>query len=232
VVYANTSAAVKARADWMVTSSIALELVKDLASKGEKILWAPDRHLGSYIQSQTGVDMMMWQGSCLVHDEFKALELKQLKAQYPDAMVLVHPESPSDVVALADVVGSTTQLIRATSTPGVSTFIVGTDKGILHKMRQYQPGKMFIEAPTAGNAATCKSCAHCPWMAMNGLRNLRDVLRDGFDTGVGEVLVDPVIAKEAYRCIDRMLVFAAAKGVAGVRGQGLLEAAHAGVGPA
>lgn len=232
VVYANTSAAVKARADWMVTSSIALELVKDLASKGEKILWAPDRHLGSYIQSQTGVDMMMWQGSCLVHDEFKALELKQLKAQYPDAMVLVHPESPSDVVALADVVGSTTQLIRATSTPGVSTFIVGTDKGILHKMRQYQPGKMFIEAPTAGNAATCKSCAHCPWMAMNGLRNLRDVLRDGFDTGAGEVLVDPVIAKEAYRCIDRMLVFAAAKGVAGVRGQGLLEAAHAGVGPA
>lgn len=232
VVYANTSAAVKARADWMVTSSIALDIVKDLAAKGEKILWAPDRHLGTYIQNQTGVDMMMWQGSCLVHDEFKAAELQMLKAQHPTAMVLVHPESPADVVALADVVGSTTQLIRATNTAGVDTFIVGTDKGILHKMKQYQPNKVFIEAPTAGNAATCKSCAHCPWMAMNGLRNLRDVLRDGFDSGVGEVHVDPVIAKDAYRCIDRMLSFAAAKGVTGVRGQGRLEDAHAGVGPA
>ncbi|MDH4396766.1 MAG: quinolinate synthase NadA [Limnobacter sp.] len=232
VVYANTSAAVKARADWMVTSSIALNIVKHLAEKGEKIIWAPDRHLGQYVADQTGVDMMMWQGSCLVHDEFKAEELKLLKLQYPNALVLVHPESPREVVALADVVGSTTQLIKATATPGVDTFIVATDNGILHKMRQFAPGKTLIEAPTAGNSATCKSCAHCPWMAMNGLRNLRDVLREGFDTGKGEVLVDPAVGLQAYRCIDRMLDFAKTHGISGPRGQGRLEQAHQGVGPA
>lgn len=232
VVYANTSAAVKARADWMVTSSIALQIVGHLHAQGQKILWAPDRHLGQYIQRQTGADMLLWQGSCLVHDEFKAEELKLLKAKHPDAMVLVHPESPADVVALADVVGSTTQLIKATQTAGVQTFIVATDNGILHKMRQAAPTKTLIEAPTAGNAATCKSCAHCPWMAMNGLRNLRDVLLSGFDTGRGEVHVDPALGRQAYHCIDRMLGFAAEHGIAGPRGQQALGVAHAGVGPA
>lgn len=232
VVYANTSAAVKARADWMVTSSIALDIVGHLHAQGQKIIWAPDRHLGQYIQKQTGADMLLWQGSCLVHDEFKAEELVMLKAQHPDAMVLVHPESPADVVALADVVGSTTQLIKATQTPGVNTFIVATDNGILHKMRQLAPGKTLIEAPTAGNSATCKSCAHCPWMAMNGLKNLRDVLKTGLDTGLGEVHVDPDLGKQAYRCIDRMLDFAKVHGISGPRGQARLEQAHKGVGPA
>lgn len=232
VVYANTSAAVKARADWMVTSSIALDIVGHLHAKGEKLIWAPDRHLGQYIQKQTGADMLLWQGSCLVHDEFKAEELKMLKAQHPGAMVLVHPESPADVVALADVVGSTTQLIKATQTPGVNTYIVATDNGILHKMRQFAPGKILIEAPTAGNSATCKSCAHCPWMAMNGLKNLRDVLKTGFDNGLGEVHVEASLATQAYRCIDRMLDFAKTHGISGPRGQGRLEQAHKGVGPA
>lgn len=232
VVYANTSAAVKARADWMVTSSIALDIVGHLHSEGKKLIWAPDRHLGQYIQKQTGADMLLWQGSCLVHDEFKAEELKLLMAQNPGAMVLVHPESPADVVALADVVGSTTQLIRATQTEGVQTFIVATDNGILHKMRQLAPGKTLIEAPTAGNSATCKSCAHCPWMAMNGLKNLRDVLKTGMDTGLGEVHVDPDLSKQAYRCIDRMLGFAKTHGISGPRGQGRLADAHGGVGPA
>lgn len=232
VVYANTSAAVKARADWMVTSSIALDIVGHLHSEGKKLIWAPDRHLGQYIQKQTGADMLLWQGSCLVHDEFKAEELKLLKAQHPGAMVLVHPESPADVVALADVVGSTTQLIRATQTDGVDTFIVATDNGILHKMRQLAPGKILIEAPTAGNSATCKSCAHCPWMAMNGLKNLRDVLKTGQETGLGEVHVDAAISAEAYRCIDRMLDFAKTHGISGPRGQGRLADAHGGVGPA
>jgi quinolinate synthase len=232
VVYANTSAAVKARADWMVTSSIALDIVGYLHAQGKKILWAPDRHLGQYIQHQTGADMMMWQGSCLVHDEFKAGELVLLKQQYPDAMVLVHPESPKAMVDLADVVGSTTQLIKATQTAGVSTFIVATDNGILHKMRQAAPNKVLLEAPTSGNSATCKSCAHCPWMAMNGLRNLRDVLRDGTGTGVGEVFVEANIAKQAYVCIDRMLDFAKTKGVSGPRGQQGIVQAHQGLGPA
>ena len=207
VVYANTSAAVKARADWMVTSSIGLDIVKHLHEQGKKILWAPDRHLGSYIQKQTGADMLLWQGSCLVHDEFKGIELDLLKAEYPDAKVLVHPESPSNVVAQADVVGSTTQLINAAVNLPATTFIVATDNGILHKMRAAAPGKHFIEAPTAGNSATCKSCAHCPWMAMNGLKNLAEVL----ETGANEVHVDPETGRQAKRAIDRMLDFAAAR---------------------
>ena len=207
VVYANTSAAVKARADWMVTSSIGLDIVAHLHAEGKKILWAPDKHLGGYIQTKTGADMLLWQGSCLVHDEFKGVELDLLKADYPDAIVLVHPESPANVVALADVVGSTTQLINAAQTMDATTFIVATDNGILHKMRAAAPGKTFIEAPTAGNSATCKSCAHCPWMAMNGLKNLADVLEQGHN----EIFVDPVIGKEAVRAIECMLDFAAAK---------------------
>ena len=118
VVYANTSAAVKARADWMVTSSIGLDIVAHLHAQGKKILWAPDKHLGSYIQKKTGADMLLWQGSCIVHDEFKGIELDLLKAEHPDAKVLVHPESPANVVALADVVGSTTQLINAAADHG------------------------------------------------------------------------------------------------------------------
>ncbi|MGI4845756.1 MAG: quinolinate synthase NadA [Janthinobacterium lividum] len=207
VVYANTSAAVKARADWMVTSSIGLDIVRHLHEKGKKILWAPDRHLGSYIQKQTGADMLLWQGSCLVHDEFKGVELDLLKAEHPDAKVLVHPESPASVVAQADVVGSTTQLINAAVNLPATTFIVATDNGILHKMRAAAPGKHFIEAPTAGNSATCKSCAHCPWMAMNGLKNLAEAL----ETGANQVHVDPEIGRQAKRAIDRMLDFAAAK---------------------
>jgi quinolinate synthase len=205
VVYANTSAAVKARADWMVTSSIGLDIVAYLHAQGKKILWAPDKHLGHYIQSKTGSDMLMWQGSCIVHDEFKGIELELLRKEHPEAIVLVHPESPTSVVAQANVVGSTSQLINAVKTSPASTFIVATDQGILHKMHQAAPGKTFIAAPTAGNSATCKSCAHCPWMAMNGLRNLAAVL----ETGSNEVYVDPDISRKAKGCIDRMLQFAA-----------------------
>ena len=203
VVYANTSAAVKARADWMVTSSIGLKIVEHLHAQGKKILWAPDKHLGHYIQQQTGADMLLWQGSCVVHDEFKAFELQQLKQQHPNAKVLVHPESPDAVVALADLVGSTTQLIKAAQTLAADTFIVATDSGILHKMRTLAPGKTFIEAPTAGASATCKSCAHCPWMAMNGLINLAEVL----ETGRNEIQVEPDIGRRARLSISRMLEF-------------------------
>jgi quinolinate synthase len=207
VVYANTSAAVKARADWMVTSSIGLDIVKHLHEQGQKIIWAPDRHLGGYIQQQTGADMLLWQGSCMVHDEFKGIELDLLRAEHPQAKVLVHPESPAAVVAQADVVGSTSQLIAAAVSLDAKEFIVATDNGILHKMRQAAPGKVFIEAPTAGNSATCKSCAHCPWMAMNGLQNLIDVL----ESGTNEIHVEPATREKAVTCINRMLDFAAAK---------------------
>jgi quinolinate synthase len=232
VVYANTSAAVKARADWMVTSSIGLDIVKHLHAQGKKILWAPDRHLGSYIQKQTGADMLLWQGSCLVHDEFKGIELDLLRAEYPDAKVLVHPESPANVVEQADVVGSTTQLINAAQTMDATHFIVATDNGILHKMRLAAPGKTFIEAPTAGNSATCKSCAHCPWMAMNGLQNLADVLEA--TNSKNEIFVDPDIGRQAKRAIDRMLDFAAAKKAKALPTGGLEQEAQLfnGIGPA
>ncbi|MBB5393153.1 MULTISPECIES: quinolinate synthase NadA [unclassified Herbaspirillum] len=230
VVYANTSAAVKARADWMVTSSIGLEIVQELHAQGKKILWAPDKHLGSYIQQQTGADMLLWQGSCLVHDEFKGVELELMRAEHPEALVLVHPESPAAVVAQADVIGSTSQLIAAVQASDAPSFIVATDNGILHKMRQAAPGKLFIDAPTAGNSATCKSCAHCPWMAMNGLQNLLHVL----ETGANEIHVDPAVGKQAVVCIDRMLDFAARK-KANVRPSARLEdeqTLFAGIGPA
>ena len=230
VVYANTSAAVKARADWMVTSSIGLDIVAHLHAQGKKILWAPDRHLVSYKQKQTGAEMLLWQGSCLVHDEFKGIELELLKRDHPNAKILVHPESPAAVVALADVVGSTSQLIAATVSLDATEFIVATDNGILHKMRQAAPGKVFIEAPTAGNSATCKSCAHCPWMAMNSLQNLADVLESGRNT----ILVDEAIRVKAVTCIDRMLDFAAAR-KANVRPSADLAAEQnlfAGLGPA
>lgn len=209
VVYANTSAAVKARADWVVTSSIALPIVQHLKAQGQKVLWAPDRHLGNYIQQQSSADMLLWQGSCVVHDEFRAGELAAMKARHPDAKVLVHPESPLSVIELADVVGSTTQLIKATQTLAAGKFIVATDNGILHRMKGLSPGKIFLEAPTAGNGATCISCNHCPWMAMNGLLNLAYAL----ESGKNEIHVDPEIGRRAKVPIVRMLDFARQAGL-------------------
>jgi quinolinate synthase len=203
VVYANTSAAVKAQADWMVTSSCALAIVHQLKEQGKKILWAPDRHLGRYIQEQTGADMLLWNGACIVHDEFKGEELGLLRAKHPHAQVLVHPESPQSVVDQADVVGSTSAMIKAVVEGTAPEYIVATDKGILHRMRQLAPNKVLIEAPTAGDSATCKSCAHCPWMAMNSLTDILHCL----EHDSGEVFVVEPTRQEALDCIERMLTF-------------------------
>ena len=211
VVYANTSAAVKARSDWVVTSSIALPIVTHLHERGEKILWAPDKHLGHYVQLQTGADMLLWQGACVVHEEFKGFALERLRRIHPDAAVLVHPESPDEVVNQADVVGSTTALIKAVTELPNREFIVATDAGIFWKMHQLAPDKKLIAAPTAGVGATCESCAHCPWMAMNSLQNLEAVLRTGSD----EVLVEPDIQRRAVLPIQRMLEFARTRGLGG-----------------
>ena len=205
VVYANTSAAVKARADWVVTSSCALEIVSHLKQRGEKILWAPDKYLGDYIRRQTGADMLMWEGACIVHEEFKAEELRSVMREYPEAKVLVHPESPPSVIDLADVVGSTSALIRAVRELDARTFIVATDSGIFHKMHEAAPDKELIEAPTAGRSATCRSCAHCPWMAMNQL----DAVIHALEQGSGEIQVDPQIGRRAMLPIKRMLDFSA-----------------------
>ena len=206
VVYANTSAAVKARADWVVTSSCAIDIVEHLAGEGEKLIWAPDRYLGRYVEKATGADMLLWDGACIVHEEFKAKGILDLKQVYPDAAVLVHPESPEPVVELADAVGSTTQLIKAAQAMNNPVFIVATDRGIFYKMKQLAgEGKEFIEAPTAGNGATCRSCAHCPWMAMNSL----ELIADALEHGGSEIHVDPLIREKALLPLDRMLAFTA-----------------------
>lgn len=206
VVYANTSAAVKARADWVVTSSCALEIVENLMDNGETILWAPDKHLGKYIQRETGADMLLWDGACIVHEEFKTKQLEDMKVLYPNAAVLVHPESPEQVIELADVVGSTSQLIKASQEMEQQEFIVATDKGIFYKMQQLSPNKRFIEAPTAGEGASCRSCASCPWMAMNTL----EAMLHSLQTSSNEITVDPALIPKAVRPLQRMLDFTSA----------------------
>ena len=203
VVYANTSAEVKARADWVVTSGSALKVVQKLHDEGKKVLWAPDKHLGHYVQSMTGVEMLMWDGACIVHEEFKAEGLKRLMEIHPEAGVLVHPESPKEVIALADIVGSTTQLINAAASRPENTFIVATDNGIFHKMKEIAPHKKFIEAPTMGEGADCESCAHCGWMAMNNLEKCLDAL----NTGNNEILINNQIIDKAKNSIQRLLDF-------------------------
>lgn len=203
VVYANTSAKVKARADWVVTSSIAVDVVKHLKQQGEKILWAPDKHLGAYIQDQTGADMLIWDGSCVVHDAFRSTAITDLKKQHPEAGILVHPESPIDVIRLADVVGSTTGMIEAAKRLPNKSFIVATDRALIHKMKLAAPDKAFFEVPTAGAGATCISCAHCPWMALNSLEKLAQVLQ----TGANEIQVEESVRVQALRPLQRMVNF-------------------------
>ncbi len=218
VVYANTSAAVKAQADWVITSSIAVDVIEHLMAKGEKILWAPDKHLGGYIQKKTGADMLLWNGYCVVHDEFKHQALLTTKALFPDAAVLVHPESPDNIIQLADHVGSTSQLIKAAKDLPHKQMIVATDKGIFHKMQQAAPDKELIIAPTAGEGATCKSCAQCPWMKMNQLENLDSVFdqknlsqsslaQSNLAQNSNEILVDKELIEMALRPLSRMIAF-------------------------
>ncbi len=203
VVYANTSTEVKARADWVVTSSIALDVVKHLKDQGKKILWAPDRYLGDYIQRMTGAEMLLWQGRCIVHEAFKATALESLKRQHPEAGILVHPESPAAIIEMADVVGSTSQLIAAVSKLNNPEFIVATESGIFHKMREAAPEKRFMPAPTAGEGATCISCAVCPWMKLNGLAGVVHAL----ESSEGEVHIDEHVRQLAQVSIHRMIEF-------------------------
>ncbi len=206
VVYANTSAAVKARADWVVTSSIAVELIDHLDSLGEKIIWAPDKHLGRYVQKQTGADILCWQGACIVHDEFKTQALTRLQEEYPDAAILVHPESPQAIVDMADAVGSTSQLICCENIATSATYR-GNRSGHFLQMQQAVPDKELLEAPTAGEGATCRSCAHCPWMAMNGLQAIAEALEQ--EGSNHEVHVDERLRERALVPLNRMLDFAA-----------------------
>ena len=203
VVYANTSAAVKAKAHWVVTSSIAVNVIEYLDSCGKKILWAPDKYLGSYIQKKTGADMLMWNGSCIVHEEFKSKGIIELKNVYPDAALLVHPESPEAMIDMADFVGSTSQLIEASKNLPNQQMIVATDSGIFYKMQQACPNKELIIAPTAGQGATCRSCANCPWMGLNDLKNLMNSL----ELNENEIFVEKSTSIKAMSSLQRMLNF-------------------------
>ena len=203
VVYANTSAEVKAMADWVVTSSIAKEIIEELHLNDQKILWAPDKYLGSYLQKETGADMLLWDSACVVHEEFKASGLRDLKKLHPDAGVLVHPESPSEVISMADAVGSTSHLIKASQDLDFNKFIVATDKSIFYKMAQLSPEKEFFEAPTGGSGSSCKSCAHCPWMGLNSLTNLDECVR----TLANEINLDSDLIQQAKIPLDKMISF-------------------------
>lgn len=203
VVYANTSAAVKAQADWVVTSSIALGVAAHLHEQGEPILWAPDKHLGRYVQERTKADMVLWDGACVVHEEFKAIALQAMKRDYPDAAVLAHPEAPWGLLEQADFIGSTTQLLEAAQAAPQRHLIVATDDGLFHKMRTQNPEKVIMAAPTAGAGATCRSCAHCPWMAMNELGKLCNVL----ESGDQPIEIEPQIRQRALRPLERMVEF-------------------------
>ena len=209
VVYANTSAEVKARSDWVVTSSNAVDIVAYLHGQGEKIIFAPDRHLGNYVQKKTGADIINWQGFCVVHDEFKASELRRLMQEHPDAEVIAHPESPAEVLAMADAIGSTTQLINAAKASQAETLIVATDFGLFHKMHQAAPNKKLLAVPTGGDSAACVSCAHCPWMAINSLDNLAAVLEDSQGH---EITIEESVRKKAMVPIQRMLEFSRSQG--------------------
>lgn len=205
VSYVNTSAAVKALTDVVVTSSNARQIV-DALPKDEKIIFGPDRNLGSYISSVTGRGMVIWDGACHVHEQFSLEKLLELKKEHPGAEVLAHPECKKPVVLVADVVGSTAALLKHAVESPCREFIVATESGILHKMRQACPDKHFIPAPP--EEAGC-ACNNCSYMKLNTLEKLRDCLRDMKP----QIEVDPETAARAVKPIERMLEMSAKLGL-------------------
>ncbi len=203
VVYANTSAQIKAYADWTVTSGSAVAVINYLKQHNKKIIWAPDKYLGSYVRQQTKADMLLWNGSCIVHEKFKADAIIKLKKKYPNSVVLVHPESPKEVIATADIVGSTTTLINTVKNCNNNIFIVATDNGIFHKMQQIKPQAKLIIAPTMGEGADCESCAHCKWMAKNTIAKLLQVLKNE----TNEVHLTSSVIHKAQQSINKLLNF-------------------------
>ncbi|MFK2389797.1 quinolinate synthase NadA [Bacteroides fragilis] len=203
--YVNTTAAVKAVTDVVVTSTNAKQIVESFP-KDEKIIFGPDRNLGNYINSITGREMLLWDGACHVHEQFSVEKIVELKAQYPDAVVLAHPECKSVVLKLADMVGSTVALLKYAVNSDKQRFIVATEAGILHEMQKKCPQKTFIPAPP--NDSTC-GCNECNFMRLNTLEKLYNCLKYEFP----EVTVDPEVAREAVKPIKRMLEISAKLGL-------------------
>lgn len=195
--YVNTSAAVKAHTDIVVTSSNAKKVVDTLPAD-EKIIFGPDRNLGNYINSVTGRNMLLWDGACHVHEQFSLQKLIELKKEYPEARVLVHPECKKPIQMLADKVGSTKALLDYAKSSDARQFIVVTESGILHQMRKECPDKEFIPAPPEESGCACNNCSY---MKLNTMEKLRDCLRDLSPA----IEVDPAITEKAVRPIERML---------------------------
>ena len=197
VSYVNTSAAVKALTDVVVTSSNAKNIVDQLPAD-EKIIFGPDRNLGNYINSVTGREMLLWNGACHVHEQFSLEKILQLKSEHPQAKVLVHPECKKSVVLVADKVGSTAALLNYALESDANEFIVATESGILHEMIKKCPGKMFIPAPPEDSTCACNDCS---FMKLNTLEKLYNSMK----YEQPEIIVNPEIAEAARRPIERML---------------------------
>ncbi len=195
--YVNTSAAVKALSDVLVTSTNARQIVESFP-KDTPIIFGPDRNLGNYINSVTGRNMKLWDGACHVHEKFSVEKTARLKAENPDAPVLAHPECPQPMLLLADKVGSTAALLKYAIESPAKKFIVATESGILHQMQKDCPDKTFIPAPP--NDSTC-ACNDCAYMKLNTLEKLYNCLK----YEAPEVTVDPEIASRAIKPINRML---------------------------
>ncbi|MBD5183052.1 MAG: quinolinate synthase NadA [Bacteroidales bacterium] len=195
--YVNTPLGVKAHSHVLVTSGNAVRIVESFP-KDAKLIFGPDRNLGGYINDLTGRQMVLWNGACHVHERFTPESILKLKDEYPDAPVLVHPECKRPVALLADKVGSTAALLDYAMKSPAKRFIVVTESGILHKMRQGAPEKEFIPVPPDNAACGCNDCAY---MKLNTLEKLRDCLRDE----APEVTIDPAVAERALRPIERML---------------------------
>ena len=195
--YVNTTAAVKAVTDIVVTSTNAKQIVESFP-KDEKLIFGPDRNLGNYINSVTNRSMLLWDGACHVHEQFSVEKIVELKKQYPDALILAHPECKSAVLALADFVGSTAAILKYAVKSDKKNFIVSTESGIIHEMRKQCPEKNFIPAPPIDS--TC-GCNECNFMRLNTLEKLYNCLKYEWPT----IEVDEAVAKEAVKPIKRML---------------------------
>ncbi len=201
VSYVNTTAAVKALTDVVVTSGNAKKIV-DTFPKDEKIIFGPDHNLGSYINEVTGRDMLLWNGGCHVHERFSVAEILKLKTLHPGAKVLAHPECKGPVLAVADVVGSTAVLLKYAVESSDSEFIVATEAGILHEMTRRCPDKTFLPVPPEiGEGGVGCSCNECDYMKMNTLLKIYNTLKYEWPS----VDVDPDVAREAVKPIERML---------------------------
>lgn len=200
VSYVNTSAAVKALTDVVVTSSNAKHIVDQLP-KDAKIIFGPDKNLGNYINSVTGREMILWDGACHVHSRFSLEALLALKKQYPDAPVLAHPECKALILTQADKIGSTKALLEYTKTSSAERFIIVTESGILHEMQKACPDKEFIPVPPETTESIGCHCNECEYMRLNTLEKLYACLKDE----APEIEVDAQIAKKAVLPIQRML---------------------------